>query len=1034
MRVITSTVALAAAAFAVSSASSAGPSASAFVVGPAVTRSVHRGPPRHGLNPHGTRKRPRAMAVGLFNRRKVDSAQAPSAPAPAPPSDAPPPPKRPSDAPPPPNLMVVGSVAALAATPAAEVRVMILDLSENMQPEAFKAFVVRIASALPPGVHKGLASRFARQTAGDFGFSAAQGVLSKRVAKTVVLAWLSRTPATELQELIGTAFTTLDDQTIGSVVPAMTGFVERSTNRSVDLVVQDMIEHNATFDVENNPARVYDAVNARSVFDGETGAVKQVGDGGHEAEAEENWAQFWKFKNWGGKLPFLGGDGGEGGSDDGRDGGAVAANATQTAWPVPDLSAARASIQQLSVAEANHVLALAEPSLEEAIAMADKTESAAALYNALCVPPGASAMVVTLPVWAKLRLLAKEGLPFPDVWPEAVVDATLLAAPPTKQALRTVAETEQEVREMVSAVVKAAQLDEVGEGVEDGAVEADATTMSVALSGAAVEEGGDARFDGFESGFEALGMGLEGLLSKDKAGDVGDIANPKPTEGAVVSGAEPLGLVLGQVFEQLPPSVISVQLAELVESIPPAVLSEEIYSIVEVLPPSSLMELAERLVETLPPNALRALAREIVEPMNAPDRVVQPGGVPKDTAALAAEVVRGCSDDFLRRTALELLGGVKPLMLQQKLLNVISGLGPEGLSKRILTTLKIFGERTARFSSFKAMREASLSPEVAEDENNGGRLVLKIPKPKPGIFAAVKKSASRLTGRRRMRVVRNVVLEVPPDLLLVKILETLSSLPPETFAALSQETAKALWALLVSRAGARQAAALATGLSGSSGLVTGALLGTTSKGALATKAGMATFGIKSVGGMGGTAAASLGVGAAKAAYGTTALAKAIAIATALAAVSRGAAYKTGAADQWDLAPLVELAILGGIVVTTSVVILLAGAPEGEGLGIYMPDWLKGPSPSTAKRLLLELAKASPACRAVLVDQVRSVLAARADVEEAAGMAQREAEGQEVAQVWAEGMADAERRTGDGEEAVRQGEGGDDVPARSDRGN
>ena len=64
-----------------------------------------------------------------------------------------------------------------------------------------------------------------------------------------------------------------------------------------------------------------------------------------------------------------------------------------------------------------------------------------------------------------------------------------------------------------------------------------------------------------------------------------------------------------------------------------------------------------------------------------PHRVVQPGGVPKDTAALAAEVVRGCSDDFLRRTALELLGGVKPFMLQQKLLNVISGLGPEGLSK-----------------------------------------------------------------------------------------------------------------------------------------------------------------------------------------------------------------------------------------------------------------------------------------------------------------------------------------------------------------
>ena len=42
-------------------------------------------------------------------------------------------------------------------------------------------------------------------------------------------------------------------------------------------------------------------------------------------------------------------------------------------------------------------------------------------------------------------------------------------------------------------------------------------------------------------------MGLEGLLSKDKVGDAGDIANPIPTEGAMVNGAEPLGLVLGQV-------------------------------------------------------------------------------------------------------------------------------------------------------------------------------------------------------------------------------------------------------------------------------------------------------------------------------------------------------------------------------------------------------------------------------------------------------------------------------------------------------
>ena len=40
--------------------------------------------------------------------------------------------------------------------------------------------------------------------------------------------------------------------------------------------------------------------------------------------------------------------------------------------------------------------------------------------------------------------------------------------------------------------------------------------------------------------------------------------------------------------------------------------------------------------------------------------MVQPGGVPKDIAALAAEIVRSCSDDALRRTALELLEGIKP--------------------------------------------------------------------------------------------------------------------------------------------------------------------------------------------------------------------------------------------------------------------------------------------------------------------------------------------------------------------------------------
>ena len=38
--------------------------------------------------------------------------------------------------------------------------------------------------------------------------------------------------------------------------------------------------------------------------------------------------------------------------------------------------------------------------------------------------------------------------------------------------------------------------------------------------------------------------------------------------------------------------------------------------------------------------------------------MVQPGGVPKDIAALAAEIVRSCSDDALRRTALELLEGI----------------------------------------------------------------------------------------------------------------------------------------------------------------------------------------------------------------------------------------------------------------------------------------------------------------------------------------------------------------------------------------
>jgi hypothetical protein len=70
-----------------------------------------------------------------------------------------------------------------------------------MPPEAFKAFLQRISSALPPSVHRALVARYGGVLLGGLGTGAVNRFLSRRLAKKAVALWLQRTEASELREV-----------------------------------------------------------------------------------------------------------------------------------------------------------------------------------------------------------------------------------------------------------------------------------------------------------------------------------------------------------------------------------------------------------------------------------------------------------------------------------------------------------------------------------------------------------------------------------------------------------------------------------------------------------------------------------------------------------------------------------------------------------------------------------------------------------------------------------------------------------------
>merc|ERR1711871_1628404 len=98
----------------------------------------------------------------------------------------------------------------------------------------------------------------------------------------------------------------------------------------------------------------------------------------------------------------------------------------------------------------------------------------------------------------------------------------------------------------------------------------------------------------------AAGIGGSALLKKRSRG----------TNSASKELQVPLGVVIGQAFEQLPPSFVAEQIAEIVAKIPPTVLLQEASNIVDALPSSTLTELADRLADALPASALRQLVFE----------------------------------------------------------------------------------------------------------------------------------------------------------------------------------------------------------------------------------------------------------------------------------------------------------------------------------------------------------------------------------------------------------------------------------------
>ena len=337
-----------------------------------------------------------------------------------------------------------------------------------------------------------------------------------------------------------------------------------------------------------------------------------------------------------------------------------AANATSKASP----GEVRSVLMQLKAEEVDNLLLSNQVQLITALGDAEEVnegEIMQAYTAAVTLPIPSAALVQELPPWAKQRLLADEGLPLPYALPEAMMDTMLLLGTPPPAALRALPRTAFEAHNLLAAVVAAT------------AITTTNALTSPTVGGAA--EGG--------ASHPAATVGA----TSDPAGDVLRRQPPK-VNGSAKQQQVPLGVVIGQAFEQLPPSFVGDQLAEIIDKIPPKVLIQEASNIVDALPPSTLTELADRLADALPASALRQLVFEIVDPYipgkslsssssspSSGDSSSSGGSkppasvaaaIPADTASLASEVAIHCSEAALRRTVAELLASIPPAALKER--------------------------------------------------------------------------------------------------------------------------------------------------------------------------------------------------------------------------------------------------------------------------------------------------------------------------------------------------------------------------------
>ena len=274
----------------------------------------------------------------------------------------------------------------------------------------------------------------------------------------------------------------------------------------------------------------------------------------------------------------------------------------------------------------------------------------------------------------------------------------------------------------------------------------------------------------------------------------------------------------------------------------------------------------------------------------------------------------------------------------------------------------MFRERTTKLRSFKDMRAAAAVAAAEEGAEEMGLIVESssttstgpIASKKVGILGAARAAAGRLTTRRKTDALKNVVSQIPPDLLASKVVETIARLPPESFSSLTQDIFQALWELLVSRAGARKAAAVATGATTSAGVVTGAVIGSgkatfATKGGMlaASKAGVVGSGIVTtatstvtapLASVGASSAAGYTAGAATAVKGVGVV-KGVAIATAIAA---GATYATTVQgdrpEVFSITPLEENSIFVALISSCAAIVVFADGRGPKGIFDDLSSW------------------------------------------------------------------------------------------------